>query len=333
MREAPGLDSTRRRPRNGVIDAVRVIAIVAVAWFHADMPWSNVGVVGFFALTALAVALLPASFVDRSISRLLHDRAIRLLVPWGIWCVLYAGLRVASAVAEGAGVLAWFEPRMVLYGTWIHLWFLPFLFVLTAAIALASRPKMLQQFLTAIGAVLLLSYPLLISEPVRELGSPFVQWALALPGAGAGLLLRAAGREGKSALWLLGGCLVAATGVAWAMHGLLPALELLGGIVLALAAWRLWLPATNAVVMAGRLTMGVYLFHPIPLVLMARVVEPGLNVVGLAGFAVSILVSFGAAAVLLKVAPWMLGEFVRSKAPQSPQPTAKKQDRSPELAS
>ncbi len=82
------------------------------------------------------------------------DRARRLFLPFLTWSAVYALFRVWNAAEQGQDLFGWWKPWMVLTGTSIHLWFLPFAF-LVALVAPALRASKISLLLPVLAAALL----------------------------------------------------------------------------------------------------------------------------------------------------------------------------------
>ena len=117
-------------PHNAAVDWLRIIAVCAIIWFHARAPGGSVTFVGVHVLTAAAAYFAAASRSARSDRDVIVRRAARLLVPW----LIFSAIHVALAIRSGH-----FQPWMLWTGGSIHLWFLPFIFVVSCAIAIGRR--------------------------------------------------------------------------------------------------------------------------------------------------------------------------------------------------
>ncbi len=145
--------------RNATIDYLRLAAAVGIVWFHSQAPghW-----IAYLALPFFLVLLGMPSTAS------LQKRARRLLWPFLIWSGIYAGVRVVFALRSGEPPLGWWETGMLLAGTSVHLWFLPFAFMGTLVFRLI-RPDWLVLVLPVLAAVVVVLAP--------EAGiAPFQQW-------------------------------------------------------------------------------------------------------------------------------------------------------------
>lgn len=134
--------------RSRGIDACRVLAAVLVIWIHATsgvhfsplIVHTMLGLIGvpFFTAAAMLFAVRHA-YRGVALSALVMSRVRRILIPFVIWAVFYW---VASDLIFGrilSGVPLTFEWREAMKGFTWHLWFLPFVFVMSTLAVLISR--------------------------------------------------------------------------------------------------------------------------------------------------------------------------------------------------
>jgi peptidoglycan/LPS O-acetylase OafA/YrhL len=120
----------------GAVDWLRLIAILGVAYYHAFNNWYPDSIVapylfaGLHALTAASVYFAATSRSGTSDRDIVVKRFHRLIVPWLAWGALFTVMAIRS------GKFRW---SMLWVGGSTHLWFLPFIFVVGCAIAMARR--------------------------------------------------------------------------------------------------------------------------------------------------------------------------------------------------
>ena len=115
--------------RNGTLDYARLLAAFGIVFFHAGAPGGAIGYAALpFFLMLLVVLAFPGA-VRVSFPAYLRGRVQRLLVPWVIWSGVYGVLKLAELVVTGAPFGSEFSLNMILTGTALHLWFLPFAFL------------------------------------------------------------------------------------------------------------------------------------------------------------------------------------------------------------
>ncbi|MEO1235184.1 MAG: acyltransferase family protein [Planctomycetota bacterium] len=132
-------------PRYPLLDALRVVAMLDIVAVHVGHRYLLEGIgLPVFIITAVALATrrprLPAW---HTLGAAAGKRARRVLVPWLVWTAVFAVTRAWSGLRSDESTVAGsFYPWMVVSGTSIHLWFLPFIFVAEMAVlaALALAP-------------------------------------------------------------------------------------------------------------------------------------------------------------------------------------------------
>jgi hypothetical protein len=178
---------------------------------------AGIGLPGFLLLNNAFNCTLSEG---RGVARFLRDKIDRLLIPWLFWNVAYGLLLAVSAYRNGRPVWEHYGPRMLLTGTYAHLWFVPWALFSALAIAFAERATRRTPHLLIILPALVLGFAwvpiaaLLHAQPSTE---PLPQWLVASP---ATLIGFAFGRalliptKGLGKRLILGSA--AAAGVAWA---------------------------------------------------------------------------------------------------------------------
>lgn len=120
------------------LDAARVLATLGVVWVHTaeiqgqSAQWNTLGRFGTSFYILAAIFFTARAVVSRpgmSQWRALGKRARRLLVPYVIWCTIYAAFYFSTMLPQGHPIDAITRYWGPLFGTAPHLWFLPFAFV------------------------------------------------------------------------------------------------------------------------------------------------------------------------------------------------------------
>lgn len=259
---------------NGSIEQVRVWAALGIVCFHAQSGLPSIigyaGLPAFAILSAFLLGDVRSAQGPRAVplARFTERRARRLLVPWAAWLAFYLVVD-ASVVAIGLRPRDWldFNP---LFGTRIHLWYLPFVFFGLVGIRLAA-PALARlgrrgviAVAAAAGVVAAVVVPGL--PWITQLPLPAPQFLFAAPALGYGVALaQIATIDDRSTRQLaasgVGGLAIAAAVAAQVAHG---------------DSWipyGLAVPATFAAALAptevgpvartlAPLTLGVYLVHP-----------------------------------------------------------------------
>lgn len=134
------------------IDAGRALATLGIVWVHTSeiqglsASYAALGRFGtsFYIIGAVLMSARPFFFGRTpSALRVIRKRATRLLVPFLLWSLVYAGFYLLSMLPQGydlADITLYWGP---LAGTAPHLWFLPFAFVAGVLTAL-TMPYLLR---------------------------------------------------------------------------------------------------------------------------------------------------------------------------------------------
>lgn len=228
--------------RNGLVDYCRFIAALGIVWFHTDAPGERL------AYIAVPFFVLLLSLPSRAS---LADRARRLLVPFVVWSGIYAALRMSSALHSGEDLFGWWQPSMVLTGTSIHLWFLPFAFLVAVVAPVLRKTKavlvlpVLAAGALAAGALALLGGPL---------AYPWYQWSFGLIPALVGF---AYVQTGLLALVPL----IASYAVLEVFSPAPDNITILAGSALAMLALAIKIRPTGLSEWCARVSMWIYLSH------------------------------------------------------------------------
>lgn len=221
-------------------DGLRIVAAFDTAAHHVTGDHAVFGV-GLPLFLVLSVALSVSRPTPGSFSSFLDKRWTRLLLPWGFWSLLLGGERLVLAIQRDTPALGWFRGEMLLYGPWIHLWFLPAIFL--AGVAVHSVHQILQGFglgrlgglrhLFSVTAAACLAGVCLTLPVGRAIGWPFEQWLFTLPALPLG--------------WLLGRALAGGKGSPSASRGFLTAAAI--GSAAALLLSLFWEPTSAPLVL------------------------------------------------------------------------------------
>lgn len=229
--------------RNGLIDYGRLLAALGIVWFNAQAPGDRIAYMAlpFFLilLTLPPTSNLPA-------------RAKRLLLPFLIWSVVFAMLNTALALKTHAAPFDWWQWSMILSGTWIHLWFLPFAFLAAVVAPWFQHP------LASLGGALLVA-TLIVMDKVPE-SVPFGQWAFGAIPVLVGIAYFSWG-------WRLAVLALGASSLILFLGRSSPDnFTILAGTALALGFLSSHLPASPVSDWCARISVWVYLSHPLVIV-------------------------------------------------------------------
>lgn len=228
--------------RNGLVDYSRLLAAFGIVWYHSGALGHQAS---YISLPFFAVLISLSGGGD------LTTRARRLLVPFVTWSVIYGLVEAMFALRYGRPLLSWWLPEMIVTGTVIHLWFLPFAF-LVALISMVIKSK-------GIALVMPVAVALALAAVGTPDVSPLAQYAFGIIPALVGL---AHLRAGKSAILSLVGSYLILTFMRPSPDNF----TILAGSALALAAmsYRIEPSATSA--LFARWSLWVYLGHVLVLI-------------------------------------------------------------------
>ena len=183
-----------RQPRIANIERLRFFSAFAVASFHThDWFPRSIGVVGFIILLLSYCAFVVNKPEPYGIAKVVRRKARRLLKPWLFWSIIYGGLGLAKMVYENVSFSDVFSPTMLLTGTRIHLWFLPFAFVAALLLTLIHRriKDIPDSFTitTAISIGALCVFGCSIIQSRLQPPTPLAQWVLGLPAIPLGFVI------------------------------------------------------------------------------------------------------------------------------------------------
>lgn len=296
----------RSTDHNASFDYARLIAVIGIIWFHAKAPGMYLGYSGlaFFLMLLVQNALLQTiSFRPRlhrapAWTRYAVGRAQRLLLPWLIASLFYGGFKVLEVLA-GSPFAREFTAAMFITGTALHLWFLPFAFLVCIALWPLGRwvrrqPVQIWSWLSLICTGLALVC--FAQVQVNDWPVPFAQWAYAAPAVLLGVAFALSRRNVTQTLTLL----VVFVLAAWTLDLKIGVLEIAvaGAGVMACLIWPR--PMTGMSQMCAKIALWAYLIHPAVMTLIVRGVGVPEGSVGLA--VLTILTTFTIVAIWETVA-------------------------------
>jgi Acyltransferase family len=252
------------------VDLIRLVSVAGLVWFHIGAPWAEFAYAGLPTVMLFSVALPMMSGRKRPFFEEVSRRGLRLLPPWIFWSGFYGAWIVARSLYRGYSLGPLRRWENLLIGPTIHLWYLPFAFLVTLAALVLRRGAGLfaARYVCLVGGGLGGVMLVLCSLASRTwaLEAPFGQWAFAASAIPFGIAVGAACRARPARVYLALASVALAGVVSCAV------VERIGdhytaisygiGIPLACAA-LLWRFEPNGLVrVLAPLSMGLYVLHP-----------------------------------------------------------------------
>jgi surface polysaccharide O-acyltransferase-like enzyme len=220
-------------------------------------------------LAIISATLAAGRGEPRPLSQQARKSGSRLLLPWLFWCGVYGVVELATYLRHGTSIVDELGGRVFLTGTSVHLWYLPFAFVMVLFVNVARRltagvRPSYSCLLAALLAVLSLAV-LAIDKPYfGDEGTPAPQWLRCLPAIFLGLAVGTATRHAElRRSGVIAVVLVNSVACALIAARLEDALAVRYGLAMLLVAlastWRFEPPRWVAA--AVGMAMGVYLVH------------------------------------------------------------------------
>lgn len=242
------------------IDLARFLAAFGVVWAHAHGApdeWVGHLALGLFLVLTAYLAGQSAQRADGNYPVL--ARAERILLPWLAWSAFYRVVYFFVSDSPDRFVPLT-DPWSLLYGSVVHLWFLPFIALAMLAVGpVVRRVRTPAALIGATGGLLALSLPLLALHSAGHLSAPLAQWSYSVPLYGLGLLLAIARPMGLL-LWPMAAALVMTVFSAVLVAPDPWPWTLAGAVLLFEVFWRLPLRGRLLPVM-GQAAFGIYLSH------------------------------------------------------------------------
>lgn len=265
------IQQTQRDFNRASIEILRIVACLGIVWFHCKAPYAEVGYAGLPVFVAISVALTTASKFSESPLVGIRKRARRLLGPWILCSLAYATWRLIGNVRAGRETFATFDSSMLTAGGAIHLWYLPFIFLVTC-ITTFCRPSLHFRQFKSIAIGLAAAAIILCSWGVSQewLLQPFDSWLFCVPAIFIGFALPTMNDLGERTrrVLILSACVSLAcliSSILGYRSAVIP--YSLGTITLSIA-WVAPFAASAQLKRIAGMTFEVYLMHPMLLSLL-----------------------------------------------------------------
>lgn len=307
---------------NRTIDLVRFVAALGIVYDHARAPFADIGYLSL-ALFLMLTSYFAVGSYDRLAARgqaagFWAARAQRILVPWLAWCVFYKALQYYMA-DDARAVPLISDWSSLLLGSWIHLWFLPFVMIALAIVPMVARDVRGPGAMYAFAAVLVV-VSALCGWLHRHLGwpEPWPQWWFSIPLFLFGLFVALARRNGMAWLPLVTAFVASVATVAvepgfgaFVAEFSAPArlsthvsgpgfasVQMILAAVVFEVAWRVRIAGTWPTWLAG-FAFGIYVLHPFFMLVAFKLFGAGVDRVWAALFTMA--AAWAATAVMLRV--------------------------------
>ena len=261
---------------------LRILAAFGIVVFHSNATEvtryiGGAGVVVFLFLTAY---LSSVSTSGSDFSRVAGDRASRVLGPWLFWTAFYFGIVLLRATRGNYSFFESLGPWTLLRGTWYHLWYLPYAFVVSLTI-IYLKPK-----LSRIKPTLIIAICTLLSVGIWALrrsiqldynmpseASMWVAGFALVPNAyGAVIATKLATTTARQ--FALSTLFLVPIGFNLALFAFDPYSDVISivlGLILARVAISINVPKMKVVDWLSSLCLGVYLVHPFVMLCLEQV--------------------------------------------------------------
>jgi peptidoglycan/LPS O-acetylase OafA/YrhL len=293
--------------RRQSIDLMRIVAAFGIVWAHMQAPGRTEGYVALGLFIILTMFLSVRSLERGGARRFWLGRLVRFTLPWVMWSLVFGALEAvrAGGLDRIGRVEDW---RTLLYGTAIHLWFLPWV-VLTSplvVLAVAWLTVAARIWAAAVAGIALGAGAMWLHDHAAP-GDPFGQWLFAAIPMMYGIL--AAVRRKRGARFAPLVLVAGATGIAVIGWGSFAAPFLLSAALLFEAFWRTEITGINVTPVA-QLAFGVYLVHPFWMLVWYRLVPAGLMSPGALAAAGAVAVFLAAMVSAWAIRRLPLGRFL-----------------------
>jgi peptidoglycan/LPS O-acetylase OafA/YrhL len=257
------------------VEWLRFLAAFGVVWFHTEnAPWKDVGYAGLPIFILVFCALIVIHYNEMSFWVFLKKRSFRLLLPWLFWSGVFIIAKLGRNHIGGKQSLDFLSSSSLLVGGNIHLWFLPFAFLLSLILywlcKYAFRDNQSEALITGFSTIMIIAsfYATAYISSRVSLCAPFAQWLFAFPclplGFYLGYLFPKVPPQKRNIYYAVMFIIVLLCCVnlfwMWDETLLVP----YGiGLLLTVLALTLKFPYSKPARQLGALTYGIYLIHPL----------------------------------------------------------------------
>ncbi len=259
------------------IDLLRIMAAVGIIWFHIEgAPYRMIGYAGLPAFLLIFFSLVIRQSPSRTTAQFARRRWQRLLEPWLFWSLVYGGCRLAkaAATADWRPLHEILSVQTLFIGTSIHLWYLPYAFVLGLLLHILNKRLAAVNHAavvvaaTGVGVVTLAACTVDLAG--RAATPPLPQWEFGLATLGLGLaigrsLAVPSRRTQVRLLLLISGATLGVCALLLSRGFGSTALPYCLAVLLVCLAYLCSVRSNAFIRTAAPLTFGIYLVHPLVL--------------------------------------------------------------------
>lgn len=259
--------TSRSAPRRLDLEVARIICALGIVWYHSRVRGHEIAYAGLIVFVLMSIYL---GTHRRAAGKPAAERARRLLLPWALWATFYSASRLATdkpAISMDNGALAG-----LLAGPSIHLWYLPFMFMVLVILDLLTS-RVSGRILACAGLVMAVATLLLTYAwrgPSLAWGQPWAQYAHVIAAVFAGMFFAGAMAFSGIVRTLMLAALLSSAALAIPHEGVgIPYFMgiLIGTMLLLtpLVQWplrRLGPRTASVLLVASQCTFGIYLLHP-----------------------------------------------------------------------
>ena len=170
------------------IDRLRVLSALGVVWFHTEgLPGRSYAYAGL-PIFIMTYFMFIANAKSRDFSYLLNRKFKRIIIPWFFWSVVYGLVIVIKSILKKESC---FESHMFLVGPSLHLWYLPYVFLLGALVLLIKNYVRYSFIFYYTISNLIFAFLLILTPLISrsfDLWTPFPQWLFGLSSVLMGLI-------------------------------------------------------------------------------------------------------------------------------------------------
>jgi len=187
---------TKQLSRITSVEGLRILAGFGIVWFHTvSAPGRSIGYAGLPVFLMIFCALIVASQRrdNDNFYSFAKRKTLRLIKPWIFWSIVYLVANIFKRLCLKEALAGCLEGNMLLVGASVHLWYLPYAFMVSLLFYSLRHLGMQSQHHPTLLFVVSISCILLVLCPVAmfsfELPLPMGQWLFGLPALSIGVAI------------------------------------------------------------------------------------------------------------------------------------------------